>query len=94
MVMRHLTVIAYDISDNRRRRKVSDLLEGFGERANYSVFECLLSIPQLDRLIPQLAELIDPKTDSVLAYRVCAGCYGRSLRIGLDAPQSGAVRTV
>ncbi|NJK64957.1 MAG: CRISPR-associated endonuclease Cas2, partial [Synechococcaceae cyanobacterium SM2_3_1] len=38
-----LYVIAYDISCDRRRRKVSEVLEGYGKRAQYSVFECVIS---------------------------------------------------
>ncbi len=38
-----LTVIAYDIAEDRRRTQVSTLLEDYGVRVNYSVFECELS---------------------------------------------------
>jgi len=37
-----LTVIAYDITDDRRRERVSTFLEDYGLRVNYSVFECEL----------------------------------------------------
>jgi CRISPR-associated protein Cas2 len=35
-------VIAYDIQDDRKRAKVSKLLEKHGYRINFSVFECML----------------------------------------------------
>lgn len=38
---RHL--IAYDIANPRRLRKVISLMEGYGERLQYSVFLCDLS---------------------------------------------------
>nr|WP_299041656.1 CRISPR-associated endonuclease Cas2 [uncultured Thermosynechococcus sp.] len=38
-----LYVICYDRSSNKRRKKISDLLEGYGRRVQYSVFECVLS---------------------------------------------------
>lgn len=34
-------VVVYDISSDKQRKKVSDLLEGYGLRVQYSVFECV-----------------------------------------------------
>jgi len=43
----HLIFVAplsgYDIPSDKRRKKVSDLLEGYGQRVQYSVFECVLT---------------------------------------------------
>ena len=36
-------IIAYDIPCDKRRRKVAELLEGYGRRVQYSVFECVLA---------------------------------------------------
>jgi CRISPR-associated protein Cas2 len=36
-------LIAYDIADPKRLRKVITVMEGFGERLQYSVFLCDLS---------------------------------------------------
>ena len=33
-----LYVISYDIPDDKRRKKIADLLEGYGQRVQYSVF--------------------------------------------------------
>src|SRR6266511_1773180 len=41
-----LYVISYDISVDRRRARVAKLLEGFGQRVQYSVFECDLTESQ------------------------------------------------
>lgn len=35
-------VIAYDISDDRRRDQMADLLGRYGRRVQWSVFECHL----------------------------------------------------
>ncbi len=45
-----LWVIAYDSPSNKRRRKLAKLLEGYGERLQWSVFECHLQPHQLRRL--------------------------------------------
>ena len=43
-------MIAYDSPSNKRRRKLAKLLEGYGERLQWSVFECRLQPHQLRRL--------------------------------------------
>ncbi|NET61636.1 MAG: CRISPR-associated endonuclease Cas2 [Symploca sp. SIO2E6] len=45
-----LYVVAYDIPDDKRCKKVSDLLEGYGKRVQYSVFECVLSQAKYEEL--------------------------------------------
>ena len=45
-----LWVIAYDSPSNKRRRKLAKLLEGYGERLQWSVFECRLQPHQVARL--------------------------------------------
>ena len=39
-------VVAYDIRDDRRRTRVAKILEDFGDRAQYSVFEMELDRPE------------------------------------------------
>lgn len=43
-------LICYDIVNNRRRDRVSRLLEGYGLRIQKSVFECVLTPDQYDLL--------------------------------------------
>lgn len=42
MTLEQLWVVAYDSPNNKRRRKLAKLLEGYGERLQWSVFECRL----------------------------------------------------
>jgi hypothetical protein len=51
MTTEQLWVIAYDSPSNKRRRKLAKLLEGYGERLQWSVFECRLQPHQLRRLM-------------------------------------------
>ncbi len=39
-----LTVIAYDITDQRRLRQIAKICEDYGVRVEYSVFECRLEV--------------------------------------------------
>ena len=52
-----LWVVAYDSPNTRRRRKLAKLLEGYGERLQWSVFECRLQPHQLQRLRQGLARI-------------------------------------
>ncbi len=77
-----LYVISYDITDNRRRNQVAKLLEGFGERVQYSVFECLLTADQFSALLRRLVRRIDQDADSIRCYRLCAGCADETILRG------------
>jgi len=67
-------VIAYDMPDDKRRNKVARVLEGHGERVQYSVFECQLTGKQFAALWKELEGLVKPKEDSLRAYRLCPVC--------------------
>jgi len=60
-------VVSYDIVSDARRRKVMKALEGFGKRVQYSVFECLLTPPQIVDLQRKLKKLVG-KDDSLRFY--------------------------
>lgn len=60
--------IAYDIPDDRRRKKIADLLEGYGQRVQYSVFECVLSPAKYKELTTKLRKIINLAEDSVRFY--------------------------
>lgn len=65
-----LWLISFDISDDKHRRRAVKVLEGYGHRTQYSVFECLVKRPQLRRIQQKLERLIEPH-DKVLYYPLC-----------------------
>jgi CRISPR-associated protein Cas2 len=69
MSQEQLWVVAYDSPNNKRRRKVAKLLEGYGERLQRSVFECRLQPHQLQRLRQILGRLATPE-DSIRLWRI------------------------
>lgn len=81
--MNRLWMVCYDISDDRARRAVAESLLGVGERIQESVFECTMGMDGLRALLDRLAELIDPGSDSLRAYPLCAWCEGRVAWLGL-----------
>jgi CRISPR-associated protein Cas2 len=78
MVMRakkNFVVVAYDIADDRRRSRVVKILEKLGVRVNYSVFECMITDSQFEKLQTQISEKMNVKEDQVVYYTICVNCY-------------------
>jgi CRISPR-associated protein Cas2 len=76
-------VVAYDICDDRRRTKVAKVLEDFGDRAQYSVFEMDLDCAErFNALRRRLDSVIDPATDGVRAYFLCKSCRDKVVLLG------------
>lgn len=71
-------LITYDIENDQRRKKISEELEAFGYRVNYSVFECELNQTKLRKLRQKIEELVDKKYDSVRFYHICENCVSKS----------------
>jgi len=80
-----LILVSYDVPDDRRRTKLAAVLKDFGERVQYSVFECLLEEAALDRLRARLAARVVVEEDSVRIYRLCAECRGKIEVLGRGA---------
>jgi CRISPR-associated protein Cas2 len=83
-----LILVSYDIPDDRRRLRLANVLEDFGERVQYSVFECHLEAGPLDRLRLRLLQELDEAQDSVRIYRVCAACEDELEMLGTAEPTS------
>ena len=69
-----LHLVAYDIRNPKRLRKVAKTCEDFGIRVEYSVFECDLAEEHFQRLWLLLHDIIEPDEDCILAYRICGAC--------------------
>ena len=80
-----LRLVAYDISDPRRLRRVAIACLDFGIRIEKSVFECDLRNDQFDELWNRLKDIVDEETDRIVCYPICSACeknvvtYGRAI---------------
>ena len=74
-----LLIIAYDIADPKRLKKVADCCKDYGMRAQYSLFECHLEADTFDRFWARLLNLIDPSEDRLVAYPM-HGAQKRKIR--------------
>ena len=63
-----LYLVTYDIPSNKRRKKVSDLLEGYGKRVQYSVFECVLEPKKFVELKTRMKKRVNLEEDSIRFY--------------------------
>ncbi|NCJ06051.1 CRISPR-associated endonuclease Cas2 [Synechococcales cyanobacterium C] len=68
-------LVAYDVNTEtkagkRRLRKVATVCKNFGQRVQFSVFECRVSQAQYETLRAQLVGIIDTKTDNLRFYRL------------------------
>jgi len=81
-----LYVVSYDVPSDRRRLRLAHLLEGYGERVQYSVFEVWLNDRQLERLLRRIRREMDAEEDSVRVYALCGSCRERRLLLGQGKP--------
>ncbi len=82
---RSFYLVSYDISDDKLRLKVAQLLEGYGERVQYSLFEIWARPREMAQLRQQLMRLVqrdDQKVGSIRIYPLCAVCRARREIVG------------
>lgn len=64
--MRHVYIVSYDIREPGRLRQVARVVQGYGERLQYSVFRCELTRTELVQLRSELADEIHHTEDQIL----------------------------
>ncbi len=68
-------LITYDVNTTtpegeRRLRRVAQACVDYGQRVQQSVFECSLTVSQMEQLRVRLLEEIDPERDRLRIYRL------------------------
>lgn len=82
-----LVLVTYDVStessDGKRRlRRVAKICQNYGQRVQYSVFECLVEPAQWVLFSSKLKEAIDDEIDSLRFYFLGSTWKGRIEHIG------------
>ena len=82
-----LMLVTYDIATadaagRRRLRRVARLCKDFGQRVQYSVFECEVDPAQWATLRARLINEMDVETDSLRFYRLGANWRHRVEHVG------------
>ncbi len=68
--MRNRYIVAYDVSDGKRLRRIFKKMNGFGDALQYSVFACDLSSKERVLMEEALTEIMDIKEDRVIIIDV------------------------
>ena len=68
-------VVAYDISNDKRRTRLHKKLCDFGSPVQYSVFECLLADEEINKMKKMVFKVIRKTLDHVRFYPICGSCY-------------------
>ncbi|MFQ5569371.1 MAG: CRISPR-associated endonuclease Cas2 [Rhodothermales bacterium] len=89
---RYDLLVAYDVNTatkagERRLRRVAKICEGFGQRVQYSIFECRVSEAQLEEMEHRLLEAMNKDKDSIRIYRFRGGRDGILRVYGQDRYQ-------
>jgi CRISPR-associated protein Cas2 len=85
-----MVLVSYDVRTSepggaRRLRRVAKVCRNFGQRVQFSVFECLVDPAQWVRLRQQLIKEIDEELDSLRFYFLGANWRGRVEHVGAKA---------
>ncbi len=67
-------LVSYDITDTKRRTKLAKILKDYGDRVQYSVFECILDNKLLDKMVKRIHKIVKEEADSIRIYSICANC--------------------
>lgn len=69
-----MVLVCYDVAQDekgtKRLRRVAKILENYGQRVQYSLFECLVLPEQWIQLKSKLLEEINPRYDSLRFYQL------------------------
>jgi len=97
MATRSILLVAYDVSTvtlagRRRLRRVAKVCLNYGQRVQFSLFECQVDAAQSYLLERDLLDIIDVDMDNLRIYRLGLHslaelkAYGKKRPVDLDGP--------
>ena len=86
-----LMLISYDVATNddtgqKRLRRVARACKDYGQRVQYSVFECIIDPAQWTMLKQRLISEIEPEKDSLRFYYLGSNWKHRVEHVGAKKP--------
>jgi CRISPR-associated protein Cas2 len=78
-------IIAFDVSSNKRRRKLTDILIKVGYRIQHSVFEARLKSSELKDTLQKIEDVISAEEDKVYLWPMEKDSQKKAHFIGLDS---------
>ena len=82
-----MVVVSYDVCTEdragaRRLRRIAKVCKDFGQRVQYSVFECVVDPAQWTMMRQRLIEIMDEERDSLRFYFMGANWKNRVEHVG------------
>jgi CRISPR-associated protein Cas2 len=74
--------VCYDVSDDRRRQRLSEALLDFGSRVQESVFACHLETGLAEEMEARITRIVNEIEDKVHILGLCEACGGRVKTFG------------
>lgn len=75
-------LVAYDISNDKRRTRLHKILLDYGTPVQYSVFECLVDDENLKKMLVRMRKVLRPRLDHIRLYTICGACREKIEVIG------------
>lgn len=72
-------IVVYDISNDRRRTRLHNVLLNYGTPVQYSVFECLLKPGEIVKMRAAVRRVTRPRVDQVRYYFLCPSCASKTI---------------
>ena len=87
-----MVLVTYDVNTEtragrRRLRRVAQACQNFGQRVQYSVFECLVNDADFVRLQTRLRAEMDPAHDSIRFYILDDNARRQIKHFGIGKPR-------
>jgi CRISPR-associated protein Cas2 len=90
-------LVTYDVNTEtkagrRRLRQVATTCKDFGQRVQFSVFECRVNEAQYERLRERLLKILNKEQDSLRIYRLPVPrekfleCHGKDSYVSFEDP--------
>lgn len=73
MSERNWYIFSYDIRDPKRWRRVYKIVNGYGQRLQYSLFRCYLTPTQMERARHELEKVVADE-DDLIVIRLSPRC--------------------
>ncbi len=77
-------LVSYDITDDRRRNQISQILLDYGQRVQESVFWIDAEEAFVGRMRERLRSIVDSETDSLWILFLCEACIGKLETLGIQ----------
>ena len=77
-------LVAYDIAEPSRLRKIAKIMEDYGDRVQYSVFEMDIDFKIFQTMKRRTEAVLHKDEDGVKYFFLCKRCAGQVEAMGLE----------